>query len=197
MLYFGYGSNLWLKQMEIRCPKSSFIGLGRLLSYKWIISERGYANVVEVRNSTHTNETDDHEVWGLVYELSKSDEERLDLNEGVPYAYTKENLDVELWEPKNENKTDEFIDVSKDHQSKKMLVYIDRKRTREFKPKNEYIYRMNRGIEDALKLGVPQSYVDRVLRKFIPVDETLKEAELKQALEQAKEFRDDSWKLDA
>ena len=171
MIYLGYGSNLWLEQMAIRCPESTFLGLGRLPSYKWIINERGYANILEVTESSETNDTTVPEVWGLVYEISSSDESRLDLNEGVPYAYTKEYPDVDFWKAKNEGETDGVIDVTKPHQSRSMLVYIDHKRTREYKPKGEYIYRMNRGIADALKLGVPQSYVDRVLRKFIPAYE--------------------------
>jgi len=29
-LYFGYGSNLWMDQMNLRCPDSRYIGLGVL-----------------------------------------------------------------------------------------------------------------------------------------------------------------------
>jgi len=29
-IYFAYGSNLWLDQMERRCPESKFIGIGLL-----------------------------------------------------------------------------------------------------------------------------------------------------------------------
>ena len=49
-----------------------------------------------------------------------------------------------------------------------MLVYIDRERTAPSEPKEEYVYRMNKGIDDALALGVPKKYVDEVMRKFIP-----------------------------
>lgn len=36
-------------------------------------------------------------VYGLVYSLTPSDEQALDLNEGVPYAYTKQMLSVKFW----------------------------------------------------------------------------------------------------
>ena len=49
----------------------------------------------------------------------------------------------------------------------KMLVYVDRKRTQPDEPKKEYVYRMNMGIKDALKEGVPEKYVQEVMRKFI------------------------------
>ena len=29
-LYFGYGSNIWIEQMDRRCPDNKYIGLGVL-----------------------------------------------------------------------------------------------------------------------------------------------------------------------
>lgn len=29
-LYFGYGSNLWIDQMNRRCPESRYVGIGLL-----------------------------------------------------------------------------------------------------------------------------------------------------------------------
>jgi len=49
-----------------------------------------------------------------------------------------------------------------------MLVYINRKQVTDSKPKDEYVYRMNMGIKDAVKEGVPQEYVDQTMRPFIP-----------------------------
>jgi len=45
-VYLGYGSNLWQAQMNRRCPTSEYLGVGRLNGYRWMINERGYANVV-------------------------------------------------------------------------------------------------------------------------------------------------------
>jgi gamma-glutamylcyclotransferase len=78
--YFGYGSNLWKHQMIQRCPTSDYLGIARLNQFKWIINDRGYANVVQ------TSEKKDV-VWGLVYRLQAEDERRLDLNEGVPVCH--------------------------------------------------------------------------------------------------------------
>jgi hypothetical protein len=33
-LYFAYGSNLWLEQMQIRCPYHRIIGMGSLGGYR-------------------------------------------------------------------------------------------------------------------------------------------------------------------
>lgn len=44
--YFAYGSDLCLKRMRKNCPRSPYYALGILRDWKWIIGERGYANVV-------------------------------------------------------------------------------------------------------------------------------------------------------
>ena len=48
------------------------------------------------------------------------------------------------------------------------LVYVDEFRTKPGEIDKEYIGRMNRGIEESVRLGLPQSWVDSVMRKFIP-----------------------------
>ena len=75
------------------------------------------------------------------------------------------------------------IDVTKEGEKRDVLVYIDRNRTTDHKPKAEYIYRMNRGIEDGLKAGIPKDYVDQAMRQFIPekVSEEIKALAIKQA----------------
>lgn len=70
-----------------------------------------------------------------------------------------------------------------------MLVYIDRKRVVDDNPQEEYIHRMNQGIKDAVDAaGVPFSYVQKVMRPFIP-EQGKKEAE-EVARKQALSFED-------
>ncbi|RVD85565.1 uncharacterized protein DFL_003885 [Arthrobotrys flagrans] len=85
--YFAYGSNLWLDQMVRRCPTSPYTSIARLPNYRWLISERGYANIVRSPGD---------EVWGMLYDLTPPDEASLDRYEGVPKSYTKEMIPVEL-----------------------------------------------------------------------------------------------------
>lgn len=201
-LYFGYGSNLWKAQMLQRCPESMYLGIARLDGYRWIISERGYANVVEVssaglqmQNGTAGSAGSDDAgrggeeevVWGLVYSLSSSDEAKLDRNEGVPVAYTKENLLVNFWPI---NSSTGKPDTSSPPEELKMLVYIDRLRTEPDEPKREYVYRMNMGIADAVDEGMPEGYVRDVVRKFIPESDEGEEGEEVRVLagKQAREF---------
>lgn len=137
-LYFAYGSNLSLKQMKERCPKHRVIGIGALKGYRWIISERGYANIVK---------SDQDEVYGVIYEISASDERTLDIKEGVQSgAYRKEMMNIEI-----------------DDHVRECLVYID-PITKEGKSRQEYVDRINNGILDS---NLPSQYVEKYIRKFV------------------------------
>ncbi|CAD0113866.1 unnamed protein product [Aureobasidium uvarum] len=185
-IYFGYGSNLWQHQMHMRCPTSEYLGIARLDNYRWMINDRGYANVVQVKSPSSSEPNYANVVYGLVYSLQPADEENLDINEGVPIAYTKEDLPISFW-PKE--KKDEPIDTHKPAKKQDMLVYISRKHVTDSEPKHEYIYRMNMGIDDALKEGVPKEYVQEVMRKFIPPEHD--DALHDQAMQQALAFEDE------
>ncbi|PPQ63275.1 hypothetical protein CVT24_006800 [Panaeolus cyanescens] len=145
--YFGYGSNLWRDQMKRRCPKSTFIGIGILHNWRWIINERGYANVVPSQGDY---------VYGFLYTLTANDEHDLDIYEGA--AYQKHNLAVEPLRD-GKDRTDTILNA---------LVYVDVDRRTESQPKTEYTFRMNKGIKDALDAGVPSEYIDTYLRPYIP-----------------------------
>ncbi len=132
-MYFAYGSNLWLKQMTLRCPSSVKVGTGILYSHKWGITSRGY---------------------GIVYSLSEADEVELDGYEGVSGgSYMKKELDVELLSTEGEDK---MI---------RCLVYIDPRPEGHFKPRKEYIHRINSGLKDA---DLPAKWVQQNIRPFVP-----------------------------
>jgi gamma-glutamylcyclotransferase len=185
-IYFGYGSNLWLHQMSIRCPTSTYLGVARLPHYTWLINDRGYANVVE-RNASSPQYSD--YVYGLVYSLLPEDEKRLDRNEGVPIAYTKELIPCEFWPSDTSSKVNTSDPQA---ETRSMLVYIDRNRTTPDVPRDEYVYRMNQGIRDALERGVPEKYVWDVMRKFIPERDQDEAGIGEFAKTQAAQFRDES-----
>jgi gamma-glutamylcyclotransferase len=170
-LYFGYGSNLWRQQMQNRCPNSTYLGIARLDNFKWIINQRGYANVVEVEETARRKENYSTQVWGLVYSLQPSDEASLDRSEGVPDAYTKEILGCDFWPAVNgdQDGSSKPVNVTGDEpEERDMMVYINRNAVTPSKPKEEYVDRMNMGIRDAVAAGVPEEYVKEVMRKFIP-----------------------------
>lgn len=200
--YFAFGSNLWQHQMSLRCPSSPFIGLARLRGYKWFINARGYANIAPIPPSDEQqSQPEDYttEVWGLVYTLSPPDEAQLDRNEGVPEAYQKEFVaGIDFWPaaaaanptPNRTTTTTATtatappLDITAaEPEQAEMLVYIDHYRnTGGHKPREEYVHRMNMGIRDALREGVPRGYVERVLRGYIPGEEQVLEGVVDEGL---------------
>ncbi len=124
--------------MVMRCPESKKLGMARLAGYRWIITTRGYANVVE---SEHD------EVEGVLFEISDADEASLDKFEGVASGcYDKSKLVVMMVNKKVE-----------------ALVYLDPV-IEEGAPREEYIHRINSGLADAM---LSDDYVAQV-RKLIP-----------------------------
>ena len=81
MLYFAYGSNLNHFQMKRRCKDSIFLKKFELKGYKLNFrSKYRAADIEKKRNST---------VPGALYEITKSDEKKLDLYEDFPTLYNK------------------------------------------------------------------------------------------------------------
>ncbi|MCJ1437400.1 hypothetical protein MMC27_006787 [Xylographa pallens] len=158
-LYFAYGSNLSLLQMQARCPSSRFVGIGLLTGWKWIINERGYANIVAMKG-TSSPELSENYIYGLVYVLGPADEDSLDMYEGVPEAYTKEKIAVSLW-PEGKDVLDDA------GQEAVALVYIDRKRVGSGIPRLEYVQRMRRGALEAEKKGVPEPWMRRTFGRWL------------------------------
>jgi gamma-glutamylcyclotransferase len=185
-VYFAYGSNLNLKQMIHRCPESRYLGLGKLQNYKFIINERGYANVVP---------TQGHSVEGLCYLLSQQDERRLDASEGVPTSYEKHYLRVETFAPNaliagrrtrevnvivqndlasnqgdtlNDGQDGRFdmfhVILPELHNTKakgvflQTLVYVDVRYTGDDAPRGEYQNRIRLGARDSIALGISAEY---------------------------------------
>jgi len=81
MLYFAYGSNLNLFQMKRRCKDSVFLKKYELKGYKLNFrSKYRAADIEKSKNSV---------VPGALFEISKSDEKKLDVYEDYPILYKK------------------------------------------------------------------------------------------------------------
>ncbi|RWA03209.1 hypothetical protein EKO27_g11895 [Xylaria grammica] len=175
-LYFAYGSNLWLKQMATRCPNSYYVGRAVLPDYRWLINERGFANIVPASGYT---------VHGLVYELGAGDEARLDRSEGVSKrAYSKDYLPLLLHRAPRALRipTQSLVEdggpervigalqlqrtSARKHRAylhSKVLVYISYDYVAPGDPRTEYVDRMNYGIRDAIAMGVPEDFFQTAL----------------------------------
>ena len=79
MLYFAYGSNLHHFQMKRRCKDSTFIKKINLKNFR-LTFRNMYADIEFKKNSI---------VTGALFEISKSDENKLDMYEDYPIIYKK------------------------------------------------------------------------------------------------------------
>ena len=81
MLYFAYGSNLNLFQMKRRCKDSVFLKKYELKDYR--LNFRSKYRAADIEKSKNSL------VPGALFEISKSDEKKLDVYEDYPILYKK------------------------------------------------------------------------------------------------------------
>ena len=87
MLYFAYGSNLNHFQMKRRCKDSIYIKKINLKNFKLTFRSKYRAADIEPKKNSI--------VPGGLFEISKSDERKLDLYEDYPILY--KNIIFVLW----------------------------------------------------------------------------------------------------
>jgi gamma-glutamylcyclotransferase len=79
MLYFAYGSNMNWQQMQNRCPSARFFGIALLPDHKLAFTRKSIKRGCGVADAAPTQ---NHNVWGIVYEITAQDIEALDKSEG-------------------------------------------------------------------------------------------------------------------
>ncbi len=119
MLYFAYGSNLNLFQMKRRCKDSVFIKKYELKGYR--LNFRSKYRAADIEKSKNSL------VPGALFEISKSDEKKLDVYEDYPILYKKLNF-------KYYNKT--------------VMTYIMVNKTEFRYPTERYLNVVKRGYKD-------------------------------------------------
>jgi hypothetical protein len=165
--------------MASRCPGSTPLHLAWVGGWKFIINQRGVANIVPDPIFDTTMGCYNPGVYGVLYEIDDDDEESLDLCEGVPDVYQK--VEMSVW-VQREGGFDGSVTGDGEGAElarKTALVYGDPKRTEDGRPRQEYVLRMNTGIREASnpkqipgfkkRLPLPREYVEKVLRPFIPM----------------------------
>jgi gamma-glutamylcyclotransferase (GGCT)/AIG2-like uncharacterized protein YtfP len=103
MLYFAYASNLDPDQMRERCPSHRVVGLAALHEHQLFFPRysQGWGGGVASVQPHHGGT-----VWGIVYDLSEEELQKLDACEGFRSAedqhkndYDRQVLTVELTRP--------------------------------------------------------------------------------------------------
>ncbi|CAL1286731.1 unnamed protein product [Larinioides sclopetarius] len=87
--YFAYGSNMLTQRMHINCPSALFKCIGELKGFR--LSSTDFAHTWKGGAATILESKNDS-VWGVVWEISKNHEEKLDMQEK---GYQPLNLPIE------------------------------------------------------------------------------------------------------
>ena len=119
MLYFAYGSNLNLFQMKRRCKDSFFIKKFELKGYR--LNFRSKYRAADIEKSKNSL------VPGALFEISKSDEKKLDVYEDFPILYKK---------------------LYFSYYNKKVMTYIMVNKTEFRYPTERYLNVVKRGYKD-------------------------------------------------
>ena len=119
MLYFAYGSNLNLFQMKRRCKDSVFLKKYELKGYR--LNFRSKYRAADIEKSKNSL------VPGALFEISKSDEKKLDVYEDYPVLYEK------LYFP---------------YYNKKVMTYIMVNKTEFRYPTERYLNVVKQGYKD-------------------------------------------------
>ena len=119
MLYFAYGSNLNHFQMKRRCKDSVYLKKINLKEFRLTFRSKYRAADIERKKN--------YSVTGGLYDISRSDEKKLDIYEDFPLLYKKMY----------------FI-----HYGKKIMTFIMTKKTEYRYPTKKYLNTIKQGYKD-------------------------------------------------
>jgi len=132
MLYFAYGSNLHHLQMKKRCKDSTFLKKINLKNFKLTFRSKYRAADIELKKN--------YNVPGALFEISKSDEKKLDIYEDYPTLYKKYYFT---------------------YYGKKVMTYTMVKKTLFTFPSERYLNIVKRGYKDC---NLDKSYLKNALK---------------------------------
>ena len=132
MLYFAYGSNLNHFQMKRRCKDSKFLKKISLNNFSLTFRSKYRAAYIEYKKNS--------KVPGGLFEISKSDEKKLDIYEDYPILYKKFYFS---------------------HYNKKIMTYTMTKKSKFRYPTERYLNVVKQGYRDC---KLDKKYLLKALR---------------------------------
>ena len=133
MLYFAYGSNLHHFQMKRRCKDSIFLKKINLKDFRLTFRSKYRAADIEPKKKSI--------VPGALFEISKSDEKKLDIYEDFPILYKK---------------------IYFNYYNKKVMTYIMPNKSEFRYPTERYLNVIKRGYKDC---GLDKKYLIKALNQ--------------------------------
>ena len=135
-LYFAYGSNMNIAQMNQRCPTNlDKVGSARLDDYEFGFDSRGYANIRSKQGEY---------VWGFVWKIDELCVSSLDRYEGYPNVYNRKNVVV----------------IDKNGKNLNAFVYIQSDDEFGGIPQKDYL--LNKIIPGAIENGLPNEWINKL-----------------------------------
>ena len=131
MLYFAYGSNLNHSQMRKRCKDSIFLKKINLKGFKLTFRSKYRAADIELKKDSNAQ--------GALFQISKSDEKKLDIYEDYPILYKKYYFT---------------------YYGKKVMTYTMTRKTSFKFPTDRYLNVVKRGYKDC---DLDKSYLKKAL----------------------------------
>ena len=131
MLYFAYGSNLNHFQMKRRCKDSRFLKKINLKGFRLTFRNKYRAADIDIKKNSL--------VPGGLFEISKSDEKKLDVYEDYPILYKKYYFS---------------------YYGKKVMTYIMNNKTEFRYPAERYLNVIKQGYKDC---DLDKSYLIKAL----------------------------------
>mgnify|MGYP000967004919 CR=1 FL=1 len=132
MLYFAYGSNLHHLQMKRRCKDSVFLKKINLKNFRLTFRSKYRAADIEPKKKSI--------VPGALFEISRSDEKKLDIYEDYPSLYKKYYF--------------RFY-------GKKVMTYTMNRKTPFTFPTERYLKIVKRGYKDC---ELDKNYINKALK---------------------------------
>tara|TARA_B110000037_G_scaffold135126_1_gene153155 strand:- start:547 stop:942 length:396 start_codon:yes stop_codon:yes gene_type:complete len=131
MLYFAYGSNLHHLQMKKRCKDSIFLKKINLKDFR-LTFRNMYADIEFKKNLN---------VAGALFEISRSDEKKLDMYEDYPIVYKKYFFT---------------------YYGKKVMTYTMTQKTKFTFPSERYLKIIKKGYKDC---DLDNKYLNKALKE--------------------------------
>ena len=148
--YVAYGSNLSVEQMALRCPDAAIIGTGKIRDYKLVF--RFHADIEKCKGAY---------VPVLVWKISKSDEKRLDIYEGVAGGYYHQEKVQVLMDDDNVDNVD---NINADYSGATLtgMVYVMNEQTDTELPDDYYLQIIKDGYTH---FGFDKSVLEKALKE--------------------------------
>lgn len=140
-LYFGFGSNLKCRRLQINCPSAQFLCKAELKDYKLVFA--GSSMFWKGGTATIRPSPGDR-VWGAVWKLDPKDVPSLDIQEGVPLGiYSKMTVTV----------------ISDEGDIKNVITYARPEEIPVAAPSPQYLQVV---LEGARECSLPQEYFEEL-----------------------------------